>query len=195
MAKTDLKVKIDLEYRKGLDFAKDQVTDFHRAFNHPIAEVPTAIAVDRAYNRTRWTAEELVEFLYATADNDIPLFRELVRKLSISLFETQRKIEAKGEKVENVLVAQMDALTDATYFILGSEVEAGVDPQPLLDIVQEANMAKLFPDGKPRYDRANGNKIIKPDGWEAPEPKLAAEIQRQTAVALSKLGGGISIEK
>jgi predicted HAD superfamily Cof-like phosphohydrolase len=39
-------------------------------------------------------------------------------------------------------------------------------------------MAKLFPDGKPRYRESDG-KIIKPDGWVAPEPKLKSEIERQ----------------
>jgi predicted HAD superfamily Cof-like phosphohydrolase len=80
------------------------------------------------------------------------------------------------------VVAQVDANLDALYFILGNFVELGVTPQALFEIVQSANMAKLFPDGKPRYDASRNNKIIKPDGWETPEPKLLAEMQRQMAV-------------
>ena len=38
-------------------------------------------------------------------------------------------------------------------------------------------MAKLFPDGKPRF--REGGKILKPEGWQAPEPQLRAEIERQ----------------
>ncbi len=76
----------------------------------------------------------------------------------------------------------MDALTDVSYFNYGSFAVAGVDPEPLFDIVQEANMGKLWEDGKPRFRDGDG-KIVKPPNWEndyAPEPRLAAEIDRQS---------------
>ena len=87
------------------------------------------------------------------------------------------------EEVDEFLVAdnvidQADALVDAMYFILGTAVEIGVDLEPVFNIVQRANMAKLFPDGKPRY-RELDNKVIKPDGWQAPEPQIEAEIKKQ----------------
>ncbi len=34
------------------------------------------------------------------------------------------------------------------------------------------------PDGKPRFREGDG-KILKPEGWQAPEPQLRAEIERQ----------------
>jgi predicted HAD superfamily Cof-like phosphohydrolase len=40
----------------------------------------------------------------------------------------------------------------------------------LFEIVQAANMEKLWPDGKPHF-REDG-KVIKPEGWQPPEPKL-----------------------
>jgi len=43
-------------------------------------------------------------------------------------------------------------------------------------------MAKLWPDGRPRYREGDG-KVIKPQGWEDPAEKLAAEIRRQVADA------------
>lgn len=177
-----MSVKNSKNQAKGLDHAYEQVKVFHEAFNHTVTIVPTAIPTKVALARTVWTAEELVEFLYATADNDKKVFSELVKKLAISIFETERKILEKGAKVDNVLVGQMDALTDASYFIQGSHVVAGIRPQPLMDIVQEANMNKLWSDGRPRY-RPEDGKIIKPDGWEAPEPKLQAEIERQIKTA------------
>ena len=77
------------------------------------------------------------------------------------------------------VVGQADAMIDLMYFCLGTMVEMGVNPEPLFEIVQNANMAKLWPDGKPRY-REDG-KILKPEGWEPPEPKLKEEIERQLA--------------
>jgi energy-coupling factor transport system permease protein len=164
--------------RKGLDYAADQVREFHKAFNHPHSDKPTVMPTDMAIARTNWTAEELVEFLYATANNDTELFRKMVDGLLTSIINTESKILQKGEPVEDVLVAQADALTDVNYFVQGSFVLLGVDPQPLFDIVQDANMAKLWEDGTARYRESDG-KIIKPPHWEAPEPKLKAEIERQ----------------
>jgi predicted HAD superfamily Cof-like phosphohydrolase len=174
-----------VETLKGLDYAKAQVKEFHEAFGHPVSEKPTPIPEDVAVARANWTVEELVEFLYATANNDKEKFTSMTAKLIAAIENAYVKILNQKRKVEDVLVDQMDALTDINYFTQGSFVVAGVDPQPLFDIVQEANMAKLWPDGKPRYDENNGGKIKKPEGWEPPEPKLKKEIERQ-----SKLKGG-----
>ena len=75
------------------------------------------------------------------------------------------------------IVEQADAMIDVIYFALGTLVEMGIKPDNLFNIVQEANMAKLWPDGTPHYN-AEG-KTIKPSTWEDPHNKLKAEIRRQ----------------
>ena len=75
------------------------------------------------------------------------------------------------------IVEQADAMIDVIYFALGTLVEMGIEPDSLFEIVQEANMSKLWPDGKPHYN-AEG-KTIKPSTWEDPHEKLKAEIERQ----------------
>jgi energy-coupling factor transport system permease protein len=165
--------------RKGLDYAADQVREFHKAFNHPYSDKPTVIPTETAIARTNWTAEELVEFLYATANNDVEAFRKMVDGLLTSIINTESKILQKGEPVDDVLVAQADALTDVNYFVQGSFVLLGVDPQPLFDIVQDANMNKLWEDGTARYRESDG-KIIKPPSWLPPEPRLKDEIIKQS---------------
>ena len=75
------------------------------------------------------------------------------------------------------VVDQADAMIDLMYFALGTLVEMGVRPDPLFEIVQRANMGKLWEDGRPRYD-ATG-KVIKPATWRDPGPQLEAEIERQ----------------
>ena len=86
--------------------------------------------------------------------------------------------EEVDELVEATCIAeQADAMIDLIYFALGTLVEMGVRPQALFDIVQEANMSKLWPDGKPHY-REDG-KIIKPSTWIDPAPLLKSEIERQ----------------
>jgi predicted HAD superfamily Cof-like phosphohydrolase len=75
------------------------------------------------------------------------------------------------------VVDQADAYLDIIYFALGGLVEIGVLPQALMDIVNGANMAKVQPDGT--VHRRSDGKIIKPEGWVAPEPLLAQEVHRQ----------------
>lgn len=78
----------------------------------------------------------------------------------------------------NTIVDQADAIIDLMYFALGTMVEMGVNPEPIFNIVQNANMSKLWSDGQVRY-RSDG-KIMKPYGWEPPESKLNDEILKQS---------------
>ena len=61
------------------------------------------------------------------------------------------------------------------YFALGTLVEMGIKPDELFDIIQKANMEKLGEDGKPIYNPKDG-KIMKPQHWEDPAPKIKAYI-------------------
>lgn len=98
-------------------------------------------------------------------------------------FHVRRRAGFIEEEVDELLeaediVGQADAYIDIIYFAVGGLVELGIEPSGLWDIVQSANMSKLWPDGKPRLREGDG-KILKPDGWVAPEPLLAAEVFRQ----------------
>lgn len=158
-----------------------QVREFHDAFNHKQNDRPTVMEEETALNRSIWTGEELVEFLYATVNSDKDKFEKIFNSFIAGLIEAKEKILDNNEKIDNKLVAQADALTDTLYFIYGSFAVMGIEPQPLFNIVQEANMGKLWDDGKPRYREKDG-KIIKPPHWEkefAPEPRLKKEIERQ----------------
>ena len=169
--------------KDGINKAYYQVKEFHEAFGHPVAEKPTPMDVITATARQIWKAEEIVEFLHATARGQEELFKTLVNELISGICDAVDKQLKKGivyETDEDVLVAQADALTDINYFNQGDFVVMGVKPQPLFDIVQRANMGKLWEDGKPRY-REDG-KILKPANWEqdfAPEKRLREEVKRQ----------------
>lgn len=164
--------------KKGLDYAKHQTDQFHAVFGHPIAVTPTELTPGQVLTRVKFIAEELVEALAAVSNTKDELY-EGVTQLMEALQDAEDKSVKNGDvNAENKLVALADAFTDINYFTQGTFTMMGVQPQPLFDIVQEANMAKLGPDGKPIYRESDG-KIMKPEGWEAPEPKLAAEIEKQ----------------
>ncbi|MBQ9013121.1 MAG: HAD family hydrolase [Bacilli bacterium] len=73
------------------------------------------------------------------------------------------------------ITEQADAMIDVIYFALGTLVEMGINPDPLFKIVQEANMSKLWSDGKPHYN--DDGKVIKPFGWKDPHKKLELAIK------------------
>ncbi|KKL91236.1 hypothetical protein LCGC14_1896690 [marine sediment metagenome] len=56
---------------------------------------------------------------------------------------------------------------DLIYFIIGTFITYGIDPQPIWDAVQAANMAKLPPNGIPLKDQFG--KTMKPEGWQPPD--------------------------
>lgn len=76
---------------------------------------------------------------------------------------------------EGDIVEQADAMIDVIYFALGTLVEMGIEPDPLFEIVQQANMSKLWQDGKPHY--ADDGKTIKPPEWKDPHEKLRKVIE------------------
>lgn len=75
------------------------------------------------------------------------------------------------------IVGMYDALIDIAYFLMGTAVVTGFDLEPGFNVVHEANMAKLGPDGKPIY--GDDGKVQKPEGWVAPEERLIPLIEQQ----------------
>lgn len=159
----------------------EMTEEFHRVFDSQGAKEPTAFSMERGQNRVGFKIEELVEFLYATSEGDQEVFEKALEAMHQGIEKAKHKIQSKALLVEDPLVEQVDALTDLLYFIYGSFSLMGVDPEPMMAIVHQANMGKLFPDGQPHYDPIT-KKVLKPDQWErdfSPEAKIRAELNRQ----------------
>jgi predicted HAD superfamily Cof-like phosphohydrolase len=65
---------------------------------------------------------------------------------------------------------QLDFTKDMIVTMIRCLGVMNVDPRELMEVVQDSNMGKLWPDGAPRF--ADDGKIIKPAHWEAPELEL-----------------------
>jgi predicted HAD superfamily Cof-like phosphohydrolase len=113
-----------------------------------------------------------LKFSHPTKEVPGLLDKERVRKRLLWMQE-----ELDEFRDSNTLTEQADAMIDLIYFALGTLVEMGVKPDKLFDIVHNANMRKLFPDGKPRYN--SDGKTIKPKTWEDPENEIVSEINNQ----------------
>lgn len=184
------------EKRYNPNEAMFMVRDMHKAFNHPVATIPAPMSLERAVDRKVWGAEEQIEFLHASSSN-VEEFKKAVHTYLEGLQEAFQKSLEKpfpGNDFDR-LVAQVDALTDESYFVNGDFVEIGIVPSIPFNIVHNANMGKLHidEDGNTyaKYREEDG-KIQKPENWEkdfAPESKLLEEVLRQLKNATKKFGG------
>lgn len=185
---------IHLETDQTFQSADDnfnKVRDFHQRMDQQTQIIPQAFSVKMAEQRANFKLEEIVEFLYATTAGDSTAFSQAILDMHASLDRAAEKVRQKPPHASS-LVGQVDALTDLLYFTYGSFALMGVDPKPIFDSVHEANMGKLFPDGKPRFDPVT-NKVLKPDDWEerfAPEPAIKRELDRQLRKAQQRQQAG-----
>lgn len=161
---------------------QNHVKDFHEAFSHPVGDKPSPISLERAVNRSIWTAEECIEFIAASSSSKEE-FAKAYESFAAGIAKAYEK-SLNGEFAttdEDKVIAQADALADQLYFSFGSAVEIGVDIEPVFDIVQSANMSKLFTDenGNKYAKCREDGKILKSPEFFSPEPFIKEEVLKQ----------------
>lgn len=95
------------------------------------------------------------------------------------------RIQLIEEEIEETLDAIMcqdmagiaDGIADSIYVLIGAALEYGIPIGEVWNLVQAANMRKVDPKTGKVMRRADG-KILKPDGWEAPDEAIAALVVR-----------------
>lgn len=165
----------------------NKVKSIHLLMDGETIETPRLYDSKEAGFRSDFKVEEIVEFLYAASQGNQKVFDQSIRNLHLAIDKARDKVISKDHP-ETPLVGEVDALTDLLYLTYGSFVLMGVDPKPLFDTVHEANMGKIFPDGKAHFDPVT-HKILKPDDWEehfAPEPSIRLELDSQIQKSLNR---------
>jgi len=115
------------------------------------------------------------EFTSACNDN-LPSSPKKMSVEAIDFIRTMVNDEMDELEEATNVTEQADALVDAIYYICDCAVKHGMNLDELFKIVHGANMQKVV-DGK--VIRREDGKILKPDCWEDPAPKLEAEMKRQ----------------
>lgn len=91
---------------------------------------------------------------------------------------------APNEDTTPLLVEQVDGVVDIAYYMFNAIAKCGIDLDPIIDIVCQANLSKIVdnkvlrdedPDS-PRY-----GKILKPANWKDPMPLIEAELNAQSS--------------
>ncbi len=89
-----------------------------------------------------------------------------INELRISLINEELE-ELKKAIEDNDILEVADALTDILYVAYGAGHAFGIDLDKCFNEVQESNMSKLGPDGKPIYNESGkvmkGPNYFKPD--------------------------------
>jgi len=83
--------------------------------------------------------------------------------------ELQEFIQAKD------IYEQADAITDLLYYLIGAYVDAGIEPDPLFEIVHESNMKKI----KAEIKKDSDGKVLKPEVWIHPDQGIRKVIDDQ----------------
>lgn len=157
------------------------VRKFQKAFGHPAPEKVTPLTLERTLARGGWTVEEVVEMIQQSSKNEAEFDNAMVQlHEKIESAVVKSKMDSYNQTEKETVIGQLDALVDQLVFVNGSLVEMGIDPEEFFKIVMAANMAKLGSDGKPIIRESDG-KIMKPEGWEPPEPKMLAELEKLLA--------------
>lgn len=121
-------------------------------------------------NEWELVKEFQITFNHPTSDYPKCLEFERVNKRYRWMLEELNEFLIADEVVE-----QADAMIDLIYFALGTMVEMGIKPDDLFIIVHQANMSKLWEDGKPHYYL--DGKVKKPDTWQDPRDNLKSCIK------------------
>ena len=116
------------------------------------------------------------EFSDACNDGNLPSTPKLMGVEAVEFIAEMVNDELDELMAAQTVTEQADALVDAIYYICDFAVRNGINLDPLFDIVHNANMQKVV-NGK--VIRREDGKILKPEGWEDPAPKLIKEMTRQ----------------
>jgi predicted HAD superfamily Cof-like phosphohydrolase len=153
-----------------------QVLEFHRQFDHPIADSPTIPSDDRVRFRARFIFEELRETIQAMFDGESPVGDGLARdKWHVAAAAMKDIIDHAAVKVD--LAEVVDGLADLDYVVEGTRIEFGINGEPIADEVHRANLAKLH-DGE--VVKREDGKTLKPPGWTPPD--IAGELEKQRRI-------------
>lgn len=153
------------------------VTEFHKAFGHPVGEKPLIPDVNQMRFRARFILEEVVELILALGARH-PENQHLRRAVELIERARDQLLTAQSYEFKDVdLVQVADALGDLDYVIAGSALVFGIPLSEVVAEIHRSNMTKLGPDGKPIYD--GEGKVQKGPNYEPPrlELILAPEIE------------------
>src|SRR5690606_11835420 len=122
------------------------VANFQSTFGHPLELKPTLPTMERFVARKGWgTVEEMTEQIHTLANNEEEFLSAMYQIKDAVEVAIKKQLEKEYILDEKEKIAHLgDGLTDELWFLLGDFCEVGIDAEPVLNIVDDSNMSKLF---------------------------------------------------
>ncbi len=153
----------------------EDVREFTEGYsNQQCPDKPTPMGRDQAFFIIRMVMSELDELAVTVTASD-----EECNQFMQSALNSIDKCHKYDYPTETELIgAQADSMVDAWYYMLNIAAKHGMNLSKLFDIIHQANMNKRDPESGQFIRRESDGKVIKPEGWTA--PNIDDEIRKQT---------------
>lgn len=146
------------------------VREFTKESGSDVPNKPELMNKDEVFFLIKMMLDEIMELAATVADPQFTKFN------MIKMICDSKDIE-QNMCCEPVRIAeQADALVDCYYYSLNAAAKKGVNISKIFQLVHKANMDKRDPITGKFIKREDG-KIIKPQGWKAPD--IREEIIKQ----------------
>lgn len=104
-----------------------------------------------------------------------PLTKGMARKRADQMREELREFE--DACADDDTVKAVDALVDSVYFALGSLIQMGVSAEAWRGCWYRVHVANMAKQRLPELAGSLKHGIVKPAGWQSPEPLIAEHLR------------------
>jgi predicted HAD superfamily Cof-like phosphohydrolase len=148
------------------------VKTFTEETGNIIPKSPQPMTEEEVYFIIKMILDEVME-LGATISTAKDVKYNMIKMICDSRdLESEKHLEGS-----DLIASQSDAFVDIYYYILNAASKKGVNLSKIFQIVHQANLNKRDPATGKFIIRYSDKKVLKPDGWQAPD--VTAEIERQ----------------
>lgn len=139
----------------------DKVLEFHKTFKLDVVE-DYKKSIFKTELKEKWREklrQEFEEFVQETVKRDVFVLVEIPPQSGVS------NIKIEGVAKE---------LAELVYVAIGNAIALGIDFDAAFNEIHEANMRRLWNDGKPHFD--DEGEIVNPVDWAPPDLRSVLKL-------------------
>jgi predicted HAD superfamily Cof-like phosphohydrolase len=143
---------------------QDMVREFTQASGFDVPKKPHPMSETQVEFLCSMILDETLELLATVKSADYAK-EFLLETITSAKFVPQ--VQSKDPAV--ILAEQADALVDIEYYMLNAACKNGISIDPVFEEAHNANMRKRDPQTLQFIRHPGTGKILKPEGWKAPD--------------------------
>jgi len=154
-----------------------KVQEFTVGAQGPTPNTPSPMSESEVSFIIRMCLSELLELAQTVTTTDEEAVQYLKDRVKTDLSPYERPDPNDSDTPDRLAADQADAAVDVMYYLYNSFGKKGINLSKVFDVVHNANMAKRDPKTMQFIKRESDGKVLKPEGWQAPD--ILAEIKKQ----------------